>query len=194
MWVPLWSVTAPVDIKMILKRIVTLSQTGVPRSRMLCCVSGPRSLAELLQKNKVRRGAGRGGQAAGRGQRPVSHSDPRPAQLVTATGPEWTSQAALSHVTLKCWTVATSISTNMNLSADSTISEDRQNLSLVLLQQMYGQPLSGENPRHDPLWPPPLSKRICLHLIDSFSPILSPDWALSEEIKYFQCELIHISD
>jgi len=33
----------------------------------------------------------------------------------------------------------------MNLSADSTISEDRQNLSLVLLQQMYGQPLSDDS-------------------------------------------------
>ena len=32
----------------------------------------------------------------------------------------------------------------MNLSADSTRAEERQNLSLVLLQQMY-QPLTGES-------------------------------------------------
>ena len=54
-------------IKMIFKQIVTLSQTWVPRSSMLCCVTD-QDLAELLQKNKVRRGQ------AEAGRRPVEGS------------------------------------------------------------------------------------------------------------------------
>ena len=95
------------------------------------------------------------GRAGGRGgHRAVSHSDPRPAQLVTAAGLEWTSHPALTQLSPRHVSIErrekskarqlSSIATKMNLSADTTRSEERQNLSLVLLQQMYG-PLTGEN-------------------------------------------------
>ena len=108
----------------------------------------------MLQKNKVSSewsgvvwSVVVAGRAGGRGgHRAVSHSDPRPAQLVTAAGLEWTSHPALRPQTCQYREERTELrsrANKMNLSADTTRAEERQNLSLVLLQQMY-QPLTGE--------------------------------------------------